>query len=126
VGSDDLDLLAASLRADTSDVHAFVEGLAVKLEEALPGKVQVYRWRGGLMRPKRVQKIVVDGGERRLELRLSSGSVETSCSRLSAGIVLRREPVDIDEWIAALSEMVAAEAQRSAVTRQALDRLLTG
>jgi hypothetical protein len=125
VASNDLDLLAASLRADSSDLSAFVEGLATKLEEAVPGNVKVYRWRGGFRRPKRVQRIVLDGADKRLELRFSGGSIETSSSRLSGGIVLKSEEVGVDEWITALSEVIAAEAQRSATTRQALERLLT-
>jgi hypothetical protein len=44
----DIDLLAASLRADASDLGAFVEALAVKLEEAVPGAVRVERRRNGL------------------------------------------------------------------------------
>jgi hypothetical protein len=125
MASTDLDLLAASFRADAADVDAFVEGLAVKLEQAMPGRVRVYRWRRGIRGPKRVQKIVLDSGDWRLELRLSKGVIEAFASRLSGGIVLKTEPVSVDEWIAALSEAVAAEAQRSAVTRQALERLLT-
>lgn len=125
MASNDLDLLAASLRADSSDLSAFVEGLATKLEEAVPGNVKVYRWRGGFRRPKRVQRIVLDGADKRLELRFSGGSIETSSSRLSGGIVLKSEEVGVDEWITALSEVIAAEAQRSATTRQALERLLT-
>lgn len=125
MASNDLDLLAASLRADSSDLSAFVEGLATKLEEAVPGNVKVYRWRGGFRRPKRVQRIVLDGADKRLELRVSGGSIETSSSRLSGGIVLKSEEVGVDEWITALSEVIAAEAQRSATTRQALERLLT-
>ena len=46
--TDDLDLLAASLRADAGDLEAFVEALAVKLEAALPDQVEVER-RGGLL-----------------------------------------------------------------------------
>ena len=126
MASNDLDLLAASFRADAADVYAFVESLAVKLEQAMPGQVRVRRVRGGIRRPKRVQKIALDAGENRLELRLSGGSIETSASRLSGGIVLKTERVSVDEWISALSEAVAAEAQRSAITRQALERLLTG
>jgi hypothetical protein len=125
MASSDLDLLAASFRADAADVDAFVESLAVKLEEAMPVQARVHRSRGGLRRPKRVQRIVLDAGDRRLELRLSGGAIETSASRLSGGIVLKSDPMSVDEWISALSEAVAAEAQRSAVTRQALERLLT-
>jgi hypothetical protein len=120
----DLDLLAASLRADTSDLHAFVESLAIKLEEAVPGKVRVQRRRAALMGPKRVRQISLDAGDRRLELSFNAGALETYCSRLSGGIVLKRETVDTDAWLAAVGEALSAEAQRSATTRQALERLL--
>jgi hypothetical protein len=122
--SNELDLLTASLRADASDVDAFVEGLAAKLEQAMPAQVSVDRRRVGFRGPKRVAGIALDTADKRLELRLSGGSIETSCSRLSGGIVLKRDQLSIDEWISALSEVVAAEAQRSAITRQALERLL--
>ena len=49
-GALDMDLLAASLRADSSDVNAFVESLAAKLEEAVPDHTRVERRRAGLMR----------------------------------------------------------------------------
>ena len=124
MASDELDLLAASLRADASDVHAFVEGLAVKLEDAVPGRVHVYRWRGGFRKPKQVQRIVLDAGDRRLELRLAAGAIETSCSRMSGGIVLRRESLDVDAWLAALGEALRDEAKRSDATRAALERLM--
>jgi hypothetical protein len=124
VESGDLDLLAASLRADASDVGAFVESLATKLEEAMPGRTRVERRRASFRGPKRVQKIVLDAADQRLELRVSGGSIATSCSRVSGGIVLRSEQLDVHDWIGVLSEVIAAEAQRSATTRQALERLL--
>jgi hypothetical protein len=120
----DLDLLAASLRADSSDVGAFVEGLAVKLEAVLPGRVRVERRRTGMLGPKLVRRISVDTGDRRLELRASGNSIETVWSRLSGGIVLKSEQLDTDAWLAALGEALAAEAGRSEKIRQALERLL--
>lgn len=123
--SNEIDLFAASLRADTSDLNAFVEGLATKLEDALPGIVIVERRRSGFRGPKYVRRISVDGADLRLELDTSAGSIQTFGSRLSGGIVLKREQLSIDDWIGALSGVVAAQAERSAVTRQALERLLT-
>lgn len=120
----DLDLLTASLRADTADLQAFVEALAIKLEGVLPGRVRVDRRRGGLRGPKMVRRIAIDAGDRRLELLSDDGSIETRGSRLSGGIVLRTELLDIDAWLAAVSEALAAEAGRSEKTRQALERLL--
>jgi hypothetical protein len=124
VESNDLDLIAASLRADTSDLDAFVEGLATKLEDAIPSHVRIERRRAGFRGPKLVQSIAVDAADQRLQLRFTGGSIETSCSRLSGGIVLKSEQVPVEEWLQLLTEIVAAEAQRSATTRQALERLL--
>jgi hypothetical protein len=121
----DLDLLAASLRADSSDLGAFVEGLAVKLEQTLPGRTKVQRARRALLGAKQVRKISVDAGDQRLELARADGdAIETRCSRLSGGIVLKSETMDTDQWLRALGAAITAEAERSEQTRQALERLL--
>ena len=103
---------------------AYVESLAARLEDALPGRVRVYRWRERMFGPKRVQKIVLDLGEHRLELRHMGGALEASCGRLSGGIVLKTETLETDAWLAMLSQALATEAQRSDNTRRALERLL--
>jgi hypothetical protein len=121
----DIDLLAASLRADTSDVSAFVESLAAKLEDVVPGRVRVERRRAGVFGPKLVRRIAIDAGDRRLELiAREPGAIETKLGRLSSGIVLKTETQDVDSWLAGLGEMLAAEASRSKATREALERLL--
>ena len=120
----DIDLLAASLRADLSDLGAFVEALAVKLEQAVPGATQVERRREGLFGPKLVRRIALDAGDQRLELRVDGARVQTRCSRVSGGIVLKTEAVDTDAWLAALGNALAIEARRSETTRRALERLL--
>ena len=121
----DLDLLAASLRADSSDLSAFVESMAAKLEEAVPGRLRVDRRRSGMFGPKTVRSLSVDLGDRRLDLRAEGGAVQTRCARLSGGLVLKNEALDTDTWLAMLSEALAAEASRSQATRKALERLLT-
>jgi len=121
----DIDLLTASLRADTGDLHAFVEGLAAKLEQALPGRVRVERRRAGLLGAKQVRRITLDGGDHRLELRWADDAIETLCSRISGGIVLKRETVETEHWLSALAEVLAVEARRSETARRALQRLLT-
>ena len=121
----ELDLLAASLRADLGDIAAFVEGLAVKLEEALPGVVQVERVKQGFRGPKLVKRIALSAGSgERLELRREGNSVQTLTARTSGGIVLKTEAVDIETWLTTLTTIIAAEAGRNERTRQALERLL--
>lgn len=120
----DLDLLAASLRADSSDLSAFVESLAAKLEEAVPGRTRIERRRTGMFGPKSVRSLSVDLGDRRLELRVDGGAVHTRSARLSGGIVLKNEACETEAWLGMLSEALAAEASRSEATRKALERLL--
>ncbi len=120
----DIDLLAASLRADESDLGAFTEVLAAKLEEALPRGVIVQRGRGGLFGPKKVRRISVDAGDQRLELRADGPAVQTFASRVSGGIVLKTEGVEVEQWLRSLSAALAEQARRSQITRQALERLL--
>ena len=121
----ELDLLAASLRADLGDIAAFVEGLAVKLEESLPGVVQVERVKQGFRGPKLVRRIAVNAGSgERLELRREGDRVQTLTARTSGGIVLKTEAVDIETWLSTLTTLIAAEAGRNEKTRQALERLL--
>jgi hypothetical protein len=121
----ELDLLAASLRADLSDIAAFVEGLAVKLEESLPGVVRVERVKQGFRGPKLVRRIALDAGSgERLELRREGTRVETLTARTSGGIVLKTEAVDVETWLNSLATVIAAEAGRNEKTRQALERLL--
>jgi hypothetical protein len=120
----DIDLLAASLRADSSEIGSFVEVMAIKLEEAVPGLVKVERRRDGMFGPKRAVRVALDAGDQRLELRRSGAGVEARSSRLSGGIVLKSEIVDTDVWLIALGTALAAEARRSQTTRQALERLL--
>jgi hypothetical protein len=77
------------------------------------------------MGPKQVRRIALDAGPTRLELlRDDGGAVQTRCSRLSGGIVLKTEPIDTEAWIEALGQALAAEAGRNERTRQALERLL--
>jgi hypothetical protein len=120
----DIDLVTASLRADTSDLRAFVEALAVKLEDAVPGAVAVDRRRDGMFGPKRVRRIAVEASGQRLELRADGAAIQTRCARLSGGIVLKNEEVPTDEWLALLGEALAQQARSSLTTRQALERLL--
>ncbi len=120
----DVDVLAASLRADAADIGEFAELLAVKLEGALPAQTRVERRRSGLRGPRRVTRIEVALPSERLELQSGGGSVQASCARVSGGIVLKHESIGLDEWVGRLSSALAAEAERSQDARRALGELL--
>ena len=123
------DLSAAGLRADGTDLRISVEVLAAKLESSLPGRTRVERRGGGLLGrgEKHVRQIQVDlgsGNGTRYELSIDGDRVEGFRERKSGGIAIKREPLDPDAWIAALTEELQSEAQRSAEARAALEGLV--
>jgi hypothetical protein len=122
------DLVAASLRADTTDLVAFVEALATKLEGALPGDVVVERKGGGVLSrgSKHVRRISVGMEEGRYDLEWAGAQLQTSrCSEVR-GIVIKSERLGLDEWIDALSRELTERAQQSERSRVAIQRLLEG
>jgi hypothetical protein len=120
----DVDLLAASLRADASDLAEFAELLARKLEAVLPRYTRIERRRVGVLGPKRVRRITVTLPRERLELLSLEGGVETHCAKVSGGIALKHEPLPLEEWVGRLSSALAKEAGRSEQARRALSDLL--
>jgi hypothetical protein len=121
----DLDLLAASLRADATDTAAFLEALAARLEGALPGQVEVQR-KGGLFGGKRVRRIAVRLGDTHYEVEGDGGPPTARRRTVVRGIALKSEELPVDAWIEALSADLLALAQTSERGRAALERLLTG
>jgi len=120
--SADFELLAASLRADSTDLEAFIPTLAAKLSDALPEQVEVDR--SGILGRGRIRRIEVFVGEHRYELQCERRGVRPSRARIVRGIVLKTEELALDEWIDALSRDLAEEAGTSERSRLALERLL--
>ena len=119
------ELVASSLRAETGDLKAFVEALAVKLEGALPDRTVVERKSGGLFsKEKRVRRIAVQMGNNRYELTADGGRVQAARGTAVRGIVLKNEMLPLDEWIDEMSRELTSEAQQSEHARLALERLL--
>lgn len=123
---DAFDLAAAGLRGDGTDVRISVEVLAGKLEEALPGRTRVKRGGGGLLGrgPRRVQALQVELAGTRYELLVAAAGLEASRQKEVGGVVIKREALAPEAWIAALTSDLQAEAERSADARAALEGLL--
>jgi hypothetical protein len=125
--SDELgfDLDAAGLRADGADLASGIEVLAAKLEGALPSRTSVQRRaRRLLSRDKVVEAIEVRLGDWRYALRVDGGRVEAAREQEVRGVVIKREPLELGAWMAALTAELRAEAATSAEARAALDRLV--
>jgi hypothetical protein len=126
-GEVSVELLAASLRASSLDLRTFVEVLATKLEDALPGKVQVERKATRFLgKQKRVERLQCELGGQRYLLASRQGAVEARRATAVRGVVLKTQELPLEEWLDALAGDLAAEAQRSEQAQLALLRMLAG
>src|ERR1700735_1122967 len=117
--NDDFALSAAGLRADGADLRISVAVLASKLESSLPGRTRVERRGSGLLGrgEKHVRRIQVELGADNgtsYQLTIDSDRVEGFRERRSGGISIKRESLDPDQWVTALTTELQAEAERSA------------
>jgi diphthamide synthase (EF-2-diphthine--ammonia ligase) len=128
----DVQLLAATLRADRGDVASYARVLGGALADALPpGMVEVEHHRSLADRlagrAGRPVAVVVHGDDRELVLREAPrGGVDAAVHQVVRGIVISRRTVGIDAWLQALAEDLTRIAARDAAARAALARLLGG
>ena len=138
-GSDDsqpasdasIDTMAAALRRDSADLEIYVNVLTDSLAGALPpGSVTVARRRGLsdrlAGRPGTVRSLEVSLSERRLVLTLADGHARGEVVTVVRGVVLSREPVELDTWAEELTAAVSLRAGSDARARAALEKLLLG
>jgi len=121
------ELLAASLRSSSGDLKTFVEVLADKLEQALPGRVTVERRAvRRFSKEKRVARIELALGDSRYIAVAQGGALETRCAKAVRGVVLKNEALPLDAWLESLARELATEAEASEQSRLALEQLLRG
>jgi hypothetical protein len=122
----DVELVAASLRASSSDLKTFVEVLAEKLEGALPGRVQVERRSTRFLgKEKRIERIQFQLGDARYLLSTRNG-LEARRAKVVRGVVLKTDELSFDEWLSALAHDLAVEAETNERAQLALQELLVG
>lgn len=132
-----LEMLTAALRRDAADLDLYARVLTESLAEALPGDSVVLERRRSMGdrvagRPGRVERLEVTLGERRLVLRPAGGSgrgggrPEGEIVTVVRGVVLSRQPVELDVWVSALASAVAARAAADARAAVALEKLVLG
>lgn len=120
-----LDLLAASLRADSTDTRSLIEALAAKLEAALPTQTAVERKAVRLFSSKKlVESVKVVLGDHTYELSIAGDTVQPTRRKTVGGIAIRNETLSLDDWLSGLTQALNAEAGRSEAARIALEQLL--
>jgi hypothetical protein len=126
-----LDMVAAALRADSSDIAIYAKVLTESLGESLPpGCVTVDRARSMADRmrdrPGTVTRVSVRLGEKTMTLGTERGAPVAEICHEVRGIVLSRNAVPIAEWAAELARGLVAHAEQNAAAATALRRLVAG
>jgi hypothetical protein len=125
VDEQDFDLDAAGLRADGADLAAYAEVLAAKLEDALPAQTTVQRRSKRLFGgDKVVSAIGVRLGDARWALTVDGHRIDATREQEVRGVVIKREPLELEAWVQGLARELSAQAQTSEQARTALSTLL--
>jgi hypothetical protein len=122
----DLELAAASLRADGSDVHILVTVLADKLADALGSRLEVKRSGGRFRKADQIRSIRIDMNEDQFDAEVDGTGLRCTIGHTSGGIRIRTEKVDVDAWLARLLGVLKAEAAHSQAVRLALESMVIG
>jgi hypothetical protein len=122
----DLELAAASLRADGSDVRILVKVLADKLADALGGRLEVKRSGGRFRKSDEIRSIRINLDDDQFEAEVDGTSLQCTVGHTSGGIRIRTEKVDVDAWLARLLGVLKAEAAHSQAVRLALESMVIG
>jgi hypothetical protein len=122
----DLDMAAAMVQSNATDVHIMLKVLAGQLSEVLGPKVVVDRAGGLLRKSEAVKALEVTLGDDVLRAQVDGATVRCSVGHSSGGIRIRTESVDLDTWLKRLLVALQEEAAHSEVARQALERIVIG
>jgi hypothetical protein len=122
----DLELAAASLRADRSDVRILVKALADKLAGALGPRLEVKRSGGRFRKSDEIRSIRISLDDDLFDAEVDGTSLRCTVGHTSGGIRIRSERVDVDAWLARLLAVLRAEADHSQAVRLALESMVIG
>jgi hypothetical protein len=121
----DLELAAASLRADGSDVHILVKVLVDQLADALGPRLKVER-AGRFRKSDEIKSLKIAMGDDQFDAEVDGNTLKCTIGRTSGGIRIRSEKVDVDTWLNRLLTVLKAEAANSQAVRLALENMVIG
>lgn len=124
-GGPDLDEVAASLRADASDINVFFQVFCQKLADTMGGAVTLEREGGFFKKEHPVKGVTVTLGEDVFSAELSHGVVAAHRAHAVRGITLKSEDMDFHAWLEAIVQVLGQQAQASSQARAALQSLVT-
>lgn len=122
----DLTMAAAALRSNSGDVHLLLNVLSRELAEALGERLEVHYQGGRLRKSKDVTSLEITLDNDHFAAQLEGTRLQCVIARLSGGIRIRSEAVEVDDWLLRLLEGLKREAQQSDAARRAFEHIIIG
>jgi hypothetical protein len=124
-GPDQFDLDAAVLRRSETELRAFMEALAVRLDGALPGRVEIDRRRDGMFsKTSHVAKLVLRGDRAVYELACDRGRLDATRAKLVRGVVISSSTITPQAWLEEVRGEVQALAEKAGAASDLLHDFL--
>ena len=122
----DLNLAAATLRSNSSDVRILMKALTSELSSTLGERLQVEHAGGRFRKSEAMSRVLISMGNETFDAVIDGPELRCVVAHSSGGIRIRSEAVGVDEWIVRLLGALQAEAQHSESARQALENIVIG
>jgi len=122
----DLELAAAQLRADGTDVRILLKLLVDQLSGALGSRLRVARAGGRFRKSDEIRSIAITMQDDQFDAEVEGSALRCTIGHTSGGIRIRSERVGMDAWLNRLLAGLQAEADHSQAVRQALENIVIG
>lgn len=122
----DLNLAAATLRSNSTDVRILLKALSSELSSTLGERLQVEHAGGRFHKSDVIARVLIAMGNETFEATIDGPVLHCSVAHSSGGIRIRSETVTMDEWIVRLLGALQVEAAHSESARQALENIVIG
>jgi hypothetical protein len=121
----DFDLSAAWFRRAQSDTKPFIEAFAVRMEDALPGRVVVERRKDGLFsKHSHVVSVAIATERNKYVLSFEKSHLVASRMNIVGGINLKTQVMEIPEWLVDLNHDIRVIADRAGAAQNILHDFL--
>jgi len=122
-----LDLLAASLRLNNSDIENSLNALGELLKSISPSGVNIKRRKKSMLsRETVIEEISIRLKDQIYTVSNTKSANPIACSRSKVvrDIVIKTDELAMDKWAASLAQQVTVESEQSEVSRNAINRIL--
>ena len=122
----DLNMAAAALRSNSSDLRLLIKSLCGELADTLGDRLKIQHGGGRFRKSDEISSVQITMANNLFEASLDGANLHCSLGHVSGGIRIRNETLDVNDWILKLLEALRDEAAHSDAARLALENIVIG